>query len=119
MTHVSDPSDPPDPEKKKKTAEEALSEELGMDVEFVEQQLRFRLDLSRMQRGEVGELGYVLIDRQNNPDAAVAFDTKTDAESALDAHELIDSLCAEDCLDAYVSDQVLLADLAAREIILP
>lgn len=102
-----------------KTADEKLSAELGMDGGFVEQQINFRLDLARMQRGESAELGYVFLDRQDHPDAAVVFDTHVEAEVVLDIHPLIDSLTKEDCLDVYVPDNVGRADLACREIILP
>lgn len=97
-----------------------LSEGLGVDdITFIEAQVRFRLDLARMQRGEFGELGYVLMDRQKSPNAAIVFDTVDAARTALDEHPLIESLTAEDCLDASVPEHITLADIRGKEIILP
>ena len=102
------------------SVDEQLSEDLGVDdITFIEAQVRFRLDLARMQRGEVGELGYVLMDRQNSPNAVIVFDTVDEAKVALDEHPLIESLTAEDCLDASVPERVTLADIRGKEIILP
>lgn len=101
------------------TVDERLSRELGVDVAAVEQQARLRLDLLRMQRGEPGELGYVLIDRERHPGAAVVLASAEEAGRALEDHPLIDSLCEEDCVDARVPDPASLSDLAAREVILP
>lgn len=99
--------------------DERLSQELGVDVAAVEQHARFRLDLLRMQRGEPGELGYVLIERAHHPNAAVVFASPEEASSALERHPLIDSLREEDCVDARIPDKVTLSDLASREVILP
>lgn len=106
-------------EDKPKSADERLSQELGVDVVAVEQQLRFRLDLARLQRGETSELGYLFIDRDRHPNATVVFDTSAEATDALEGHQLIEDLVAEDCLKAYTLPNVSLADIAGREIILP
>lgn len=110
---------PIDPAERDRAVEERLNADLGMDVAHVEQQLRFRLDLVRMKRGESGQLGYVFIDRDHHPDAAVVFDDPAAAGSALEDHPLIDALCEEDCLDARVGGDVRHADLVGKEIILP
>lgn len=102
----------------KKTIDERLSEELGVDVPAVEQQLRFRLDHARMKRGEAGQLGYLFLDRQYYPDAAIVFDTTEEAEAALEEHPLIDDLCEEDRLDLYIVYGPKLERLAGREVIL-
>lgn len=97
-----------------------LSEDLGVDdITVIETQVRFRLDLARMQRGETGELGYILMDRQNGPNAVIVFDNLDAARAALDEHPLIESMTAEDCLDASVLEHVTLADIRGKEIILP
>ncbi|WP_026820035.1 hypothetical protein [Arthrobacter castelli] len=101
------------------STDEKLSAELGMDVGFVEQQINFRLDLARMQRGEPAELGYILIDRRHNPDAAIVFAGAKDALTALEDHLLVNDLRQENCLDARVPDRANLSDLAGRQIILP
>lgn len=107
------------PDEPEKTVDERLSEELGVDVPAVEQQLRFRLDHARMQHGETGQLGYLFIERDHHPDAVVVFDTPEEADAALDEHPLVDSLCEEDCLDAYTKQGPLIGDLAEHEVILP
>jgi hypothetical protein len=43
--------------------DERLSKDLGIDVSALEVHARLRLDLLRMQRGDPGELGYVLVER--------------------------------------------------------
>ena len=101
------------------SVDKRLSEALGLDVAAVEQQALFRLDLLRMQRGQEGELGYVLIDRKHHSDATVVFASAASAVEALDDHPLIESLLQEDCLDARVADPVRISDIASREIILP
>ncbi len=107
------------PDETEKTVDERLSEELGVDVPAMEAQLRFRLDLARMQRGEAGRIAYVFIERQHHPDAVVVFDTPEKADAAFVNHPIIDALCEEDCLDAYVGTSVSLSDNAAHEVILP
>lgn len=110
----------PDPAERDKIVEEKLNADLGMDVAFVEQQLRFRLDLARMRRGEEGRLGYLFIDRENHADAVVVFDDPAAARRAADGgHPLIDALVHEDCLDRYTLPTVRIADLAGKEVILP
>lgn len=106
----------PDP---RGSVDERLSRELGLDVTAVEAQARLRLDLLRMQRGEPGQLGYVLLNRRNHPNAAVVFASPDAARRAMESHPLIDSLCEEDCLDTSVPDPATLSDLASREVILP
>lgn len=99
--------------------DERLSRELGFDVTTIEAQARFHLDLIRLRRVEPAGLGYVLLERQNHPDAAVVYPTHTLAVDAMQNSELIDALCAEDSIDAGVPDVVTLDDLINREIILP
>ncbi|MFD2024135.1 MULTISPECIES: hypothetical protein [Promicromonospora] len=96
-----------------------LSDDLGFDVLMLEQHVRFRLDLTRMQRGEPAKLGYVLIDRQDHPNAAIVFSTPDEAREAIESHPLVESLAEEDCLDAYVPTGVDPAALIGREIFLP
>lgn len=55
---------------------------------------------------------YVIIERQNGPSLAVRYPDNDTAQWALESSFFIDSLCQEDCLDAYVSDHV---DEALRE----
>lgn len=95
-----------------------LSKELGLDVAGLEIVARFELDRARMQRGEPGQLGYVFMDRQWNPDAAIVFGTAEEANVALEDNIVVGSLTQEDCLDAYVLDVVWLSDVASREIFL-
>lgn len=101
------------------SVDERLSRELGMDVKAIEQQARFRLEHLRLQRGEPSQLGYLFIERQESKDIVVVFDTPAEADEALGEHPLIDSLCAEDCLDAYTQVSVALDDIADHEVILP
>lgn len=109
------------PEKPERSFEQALAEDLGIeiDVELVELQLGFALDHQRLKRGEQHLMGYVLLDRERHPDAAIVFATPDEAHRALDGHPLIENLCEEDCIDARVPDQLTLSDLASREVILP
>lgn len=108
-------------EKPKRSFEEAIAEDLGIeiDVELVELQLGFALDHQRIKRGEQHLMGYVLLDREHYPNVAIVFTTPDEARRSLDGHPLIENLCEEDCLDARVPDQLTLSDLASREIILP
>jgi ABC-type Fe2+-enterobactin transport system substrate-binding protein len=101
------------------TAQDRLSEDLGVDVVALEQMTRLQLDLLRMDRSDPTELGYVFIDRQDNPDAVVVYASRQDALDALDDDPLIEDLCAEDSLDVYVPDEITRSDLASREVILP
>ena len=107
------------PDETARTVDDRLSDELGFDVPVLEQHVRFRLDLTRMQRGEPAELGYVFVDRQDHPNAAIVFSTPDEAHEALKSHPLVDSLAEEDCLDAYVPTGVNHTDLIGREIFLP
>ncbi|MFF1880251.1 hypothetical protein ACFVVC_02115 [Pseudarthrobacter sp. NPDC058196] len=104
---------------KPQTVDDRLSAELGIDVTAVEQQAMFHLDLLRMQHGETAELGYVLMNREHHPNAAIVFPTPEEARRALNGHPLIENLCEEDRIDARVPDQLTLSDLASREVILP
>lgn len=101
-----------------RSVDDRISEELGVDVRHVELHTAFRLDHARMQRGESGTLGYVLMSRQYHPDAAVVFLTPEKAEAAEIEHPVLDSLCEEDCLDLVRPDTVHLQDLIGHEIIL-
>lgn len=101
------------------SVDERLSRELGIDVTAVEAHARLRLDLLRMQRGEPGQLRYVLLNRRHHPNAAVVFASPDEARRARGSHTLIDSLCKVDCLDTSVPDPATLSDLASREVILP
>lgn len=110
------------PEKSERSFEQALAEDLGIsfDVELVELQLGFVLDYQRIKRGEHHQMGYVLLDREHHPDAAIVFATPDAALRALDDHHpLIEALCEEDCIDARVPDKMTLSDLASRDVILP
>jgi hypothetical protein len=109
----------PDTTHAPKSVDERISEDLGMDVQALEQQLRFRLDIARIDRGEPAELGYVFMSRDRNPDAVIVYDTVEAARAAMDESPLIESLAEEDCLDCHVPDRVTAADLAGKEIILP
>jgi len=60
---------------------------------------------------------YVLIDRERLQDVAVKYRDLTDAVHALDHGPLIDSICEEDAIDCYVSEDP--ADLEGREVIDP
>lgn len=100
-------------------ADERLSNELGLDVLMLEQHVRFRLDLTRMHRGEATELGYLFVDRQEHPNTAIVFASPREAQQALQGHPLVESLTEEDCLDAYIPAGVGHADLIGREIFLP
>lgn len=64
-------------------------------------------------------LGYVLIDRQDSQDVAVAFDDIEQALGGLDNDDLVDDLAEEDSLDVRLADHGsgLAAELASREII--
>lgn len=100
-------------------ASDWLNEQLGMDVDFVEAQIRFRLDHVRMTEGKTAELGYVLIDRQDKPNAAVVFATPAEAAAAVDKDPLVSSLVEEDSLACFSPSVVTIADLKGREVILP
>lgn len=65
------------------------------------------------------DLGYVLIDRQDSQDIAVAFDDVEQALEGLDNDDLVDDLAGEDSLDVRLADHGsgLAAELAGREII--
>lgn len=101
------------------TIDDRISEDLGLDVVTLEHTTRLRLDLLRMERGQASELGYVVIERENHPDAAVVFPSVEDATVALDDHPLIEDLCAEDSLHAYVPDAPTHGLLASCEFFLP
>lgn len=94
--------------------DERLSADLGFDVASVEAQIRFRLDLASMQRGEIGQLGYVVIERSGEPDAVVVFASVADAQRA-DHHPLVQELAGDD-LRTRVLTAPGIEDLASREI---
>lgn len=96
-----------------------MSDELGFDVTFVEQQVRFRLDLIHMKQGEPAQMGYLLMNRDHHTDVAMVFDTPAEAKRAMESHPLVDALVEEDCIDLDVPLQTRLQDIANREIILP
>lgn len=98
--------------------DEKLSAELGADVDDVAFLLKFRIDHARMLQGEVGQLGYILMERQHNPDAIIVYASVATANHALDHSVLIDSLAEEDCLECYVLASPVISELAGCEIIL-
>lgn len=61
--------------------------------------------------------GYIFIDRQHSRDLAVRYSSIERARMALTDHILIEDLCQEDALDAYVPETVTEEDLEKREII--
>lgn len=66
------------------------------------------------------DAGYVLIDRQDHPDAAIVFGDISEALEAVDSHPLVDDLANEDSLDVLLADHGNLpSELAGREIIHP
>lgn len=83
-----------------------------------QQQTRFQRDRDRMEQGHGGELGYVLMDRQYEPDAAIVYDSHDVAVQAMDHDILVDSLAQEDCLECWVPDTMTIELLTDREIIL-
>lgn len=95
-----------------------LSADLGFDVQVIESQARFQLDQLRMKKGETPELGYIVIERENHPDAVLVFADADAAKAALNEHELVDQLAAEDSLDVSIPDTMTAAGLVGREIIL-
>lgn len=58
---------------------------------------------------------YVYIEREFGPDIAVSYFTREEAERAANESPLIDSLCEEDCLDAYVVDNPLEAEVIVED----
>lgn len=80
----------------------------------------YQADVLRIQHGEPAHLGYLFIVRQYYDDVVVVYPSRDSAESALDDDEdlLINGLCEEDCLDAYVPDTITASDLQAKDIIL-
>lgn len=111
MTDHSNPADD-------RTAYEKLSTDLGIDVDSFEAQLRLRRDLARIHEGQPTEMGFVMIARQNHPDALVVFDTPEAAAQALDDHPLIDDLCTEDSTLRQVIEHLSPDDLTNIEVIL-
>lgn len=102
----------------KREVDARLSQELGVDVVALEIQLLFRLDHERMQAGQPGQLGYVLMDRLRTMDAAIVYNTPEIATRAMEEDILIESLAQEDCDDCYVPTSINLVNLKGREIIL-
>lgn len=101
----------------RRPGDEKISAELGADVEDVVAWLEFRVDHARMMQGEVGQLGYIRMEREHHPDAIIVFDSVEAARAALDDSLLIDSLAEEDCLDAEVLDTPLISSFAGCEVI--
>lgn len=99
------------------SASNRLSQQLGVDVDFVEMQAAFRLDHARLQRGEPAQMGYVRIMRQNDRDLLVVFPDHDTAALAVDDDGLIDSLAEDDCLDCYAYNRPVLSDLVNSEIV--
>ena len=108
-------------EKPARSFDQTLAEDLGIEIDIglVELKLGFALDHQRIKRGEQHLMGYVLLDREHHPNAAIVFATPEEARRSLDGHPLIENLREEDCIDARVPDQLTLSDLASREVILP
>lgn len=98
-----------------RTAQERATEDVDVQARDT-----YRADVERLEAGEVAQLGYLLIDRQWSQDVAVVYPTREYAELALDDDEdhLVNGLCEEDCLDAYVTQHITPGELASREVIL-
>ena len=64
-------------------------------------------------------VAWVLIERQDHDDAALIYATRELALEALEESLLVDSLCEEDCLDAWVPDEISAKDLHGYEVIIP
>lgn len=64
-------------------------------------------------------IGWVLIERQYHQDAALIYPTHEAALDALENDLLVDSLCEEDCLDAWSPETIAPSELSAFEVIIP
>lgn len=100
------------------TPYDKLSADLGIDVDSFTDQLRLRRDLARIHAGKTPEMGFVCIERENHPNAIVAFDSPEAAAAARNNHPLIEDLCQEDCLECYIPEKLNPCDLANVEVIL-
>lgn len=70
--------------------------------------------------GVVENRTYILIDRENNPDLAILYPSSAQAEEALEHSDLIDGLCEEDCLDAWVHQEPdTVSAMLCRELVIP
>lgn len=77
-------------------------------------------DLCPEHGGVIADRAYLLIDREMSEDLAVLYPSIEKAEDALANSDLIDSLCEEDCLDAWVhQDTDPLSNMLCRELIIP
>lgn len=101
------------------TAPSSSQERSTEDVD-VQARDTYRADVERLEAGEDAQLGYLLIDRQWSQDVAIVYPSQERAELALedDEDDLVNGLCEEDCLDAYVPETMSLEDLTDREVIL-
>ena len=106
----------PNPEK---SFDEFFYDATGLNASAVEAELKFRLDLARIQRAEQAELGYVFIDRKNHPDAVVVYPTPQLAAKAIEGCELIDELAQEEgSTGIYIIENPVAANFANREAII-
>lgn len=92
---------------------EATGEEI--DIDHVELQLKFALELQGLKESRSAQLGYVLIDREGLSNVAIVFSTPVKAAQALDNHPTIRDLIGDGYLTIYVPDHVDLALLAGRD----
>lgn len=77
-------------------------------------------DLCPEHGGVIADRAYLLIDREMSEDLAVLYPSIEKAEDALANSDLIDSLCEEDCLDAWVHQATdPLSNMLCRELIIP
>lgn len=59
----------------------------------------------------------ILIDRERNADLAVIYPDSNTAQAAIDNSLLIEDLCQEDCLEAWIPINGIEVDLEEREVI--
>lgn len=87
-----------------KDAPETLPEVLGFDREEAIAELQEQF--TKTGPVSVVPYAYVVLERQNNPNMAIRYPDAATAEWALDNSFFVDSLCQEDCLDAYTAEAV-------------
>ena len=87
-----------------KDAPETLPEVLGFDREQAIAELQERF--TKTGPVSVVPYAYVVLERQNNPNMAIRYPDAATAEWALDNSFFVDSLCQEDCLDAYTAEAI-------------
>lgn len=63
---------------------------------------RLLAGLRRIEADQASHLGFIMIRRQDNPDALVVFADPQQPLTAIDEHPLIDALCEQDYLEATV-----------------